>query len=273
MKQKMMITASAMALLLSMSALAESTAKSDSEVRSEAATTGSVSQDAKKAWKDVKEDASETYEKIKATFIDETNDVKAPPIMIDSRTTANGIIGKSVYNAQGEAVARVTDIILDKDGRAAMVVVSDGAFIPVGKKVAFDYSAITKVDAEGDVMMPISEETIDKAAPFSYERAGVSKEARVVPAEGYSVVNLLEGHLVDSKNKSVADVENISFKNGYANQVIIGFDKTLGLGGDKAALNFEDVKITQKDKDVNFQLNTKQTAQFDLYKKSIAKTN
>lgn len=270
MKKKILATVSVIALMGALPALAE-TAKTQTEINAEASTTGNIVDDAKVAIEDIKSDAAEAYDEIKATLIGKEKTDKNVAFIIESRKTANGIIGHSVYNEKHESVAKVTDIIVDKDGKAMMVVVADGAFIGVGKKAAFDYSVITRVEKDGDVIMPLTEEIIDNAASFSYDKADGGEKVRVIPNNGYSVAKLLNGNLLNQKNEPVADIENISFKDGKANRIIFGFDKTLGLGGEKAALSYSDAVVIRDGEKLNFRLSTEKTAQFEAYKKTVTK--
>lgn len=231
--------------------------------------TGSFSKDVESAWGDIKHDTSEAYENIKATVVGEANtDEGFKTVTIDERMTATGMIGRSVHNAKGEGIATVKDIILDRDGKASMIVVADGEFIGMGKQAAFDYNAITRMNADGDFIMPITEAMIANAAEFSYDREDYSDNVRVVPSNGYSVAELLDGQLVDEKKETVAEIDNISLQNGTATQLIVGFDKILGLGGEKATIGFDAAEVVQDGDGYDFQLSANQTAQFEAYKKS-----
>ncbi len=56
---------------------------------------------------------------------------------------ANKIIGTAVYDRQNEDVASVKDLILDKDGKVANVVLSYGSTAGIGGKyVAVSYSSL-----------------------------------------------------------------------------------------------------------------------------------
>ena len=56
---------------------------------------------------------------------------------------ANKIIGASVYDRQNQDVASVKDLILDKDGKVANVVLSYGSTAGIGGKyVAVSYSSL-----------------------------------------------------------------------------------------------------------------------------------
>lgn len=280
MNTKILATVSAIALLAMAGPALAQTVVAEADIvakpgspQAAAQSTGSVKQDVENAWNDIKKDSSEAYSDIKATVVgdEQTNAGASSTVTIDPRMTADGIIGKPVYNASGESVATVRDIILDSNGKATMVVVGDGEFIGMGKKAAFDYNAIASINADGDVIMPLTEEMIDSAAEFSYDQANSGENVRVIPANGYSIAKLLEGDLINQKNEKIAEVENITLKNGRASQIIVGFDKILGMGGEKAALNFSDAKlIASGENDYDFQLSETQAAQFKTYKDTVA---
>lgn len=255
MKHKILATVSIIALMgVSFPVLAQ-TAKTQTQINAETGTTNSISQD-----------ASTAYENVKAMFIGRKASDESTPVVIDSRHTASGIIGQTVYNEKRENVAKVTDIILERNGKAAMVVVSGGAF-NMGKETAFDFGAITRVDKEGDVIMPITQNTIDNAAAFSYDRADRGNATtRVIPDNGYSASRLLKGRILNQAGESIADVDNISFKNGTANQLVVGYDKTFGFGGKKAVLNYGDTKIIRNGDSLDFQLSEEQSTMLMRHK-------
>ncbi|MCF8495708.1 MAG: hypothetical protein K9G62_03470 [Alphaproteobacteria bacterium] len=161
------------------------------------------------------------------------------------------------------------DIILDQNGKASMAVVADGEFPGFdGKLVAFDYNLVARQNEDGDVVMPLTEDSIEKAAEFSYERGDQSSTVRVIPNNAYSVAELLDADLVDPEKDYVAQVENISFKNGHANQLILAFDQVLGLGGERAAIGYNKAKLIRNGDELDFQLTANQAAQFESYKKT-----
>lgn len=283
-------TASAVALLAAAPAIAANNTNANdgsSQATMRAPTTQSFSQDASDAWKDTKEDVSKAatsvsnatknaYDDIKASVI---GDQSNKTVSIDSRTTAEGMIGKPIYNARNEKVATIKDIILDPNGQATMVVVSDGGVLGFGQKLAtFDYNLVSQRQDNGDVIMPISDENLKKAAEFSYDAKDAGKpNVHVMPAGSLSVATLLDGQVVDPQNKTVAQVDNISFENGVAKDIIVAFDQTLGLGGKKAVLAYDDVKVLRQDntgKNVDFQLSANQASEFENFRTSNAtKTN
>lgn len=232
-------------------------------------TVSKAAEDVSHAAGDVADAAKEKYTDIKANLIDNNQETEISMMSIKPDQTATGMIGAVVYNDKGESVAQVSDIILDRDGKAAMVVVSDGEIFGLGKKVAFDYSVITRQDENGHVIAPLTEAEISKAARFSYNAAEQGEGIRVIPSDGYSVATLLDGQLVDQNKKAIGEVDNIVFVNGKAENLIVGFNDILGIGGEKAALPYKDAMIIADSKDkkaYDFQLGAQHAAEFEAYK-------
>ncbi|MCC6598861.1 MAG: PRC-barrel domain-containing protein [Alphaproteobacteria bacterium] len=217
---------------------------------------------------DVSDATKEAYESFKATYIDKDDKTESSTISIDMRNTATGMIGKSIYNREGEAIGKVHDIVLDSSGNAKMVVVADGAFFGLGKKAAFDYNVITARSADGDIISPLTEEMIDQAMQFSYEKSGAGDDVHVMPTDGYSVNTLLDGQLVDTAGKNLAEIDNITFQNGKATRLVVGFNKIMSMGGDRAALAFDTADLVKDGDGYDFRLTANQAAQFEAYKKA-----
>lgn len=278
MKTGILTAVSAVAIMIAAPAYAQSNA-ADHTTQNDGVIT---KQEMKQGWDDTKKAVSDaandvakatekTYEKAKAAFISNDQNARITEVTVDERNTAKNIVGATVYNEKGESIAKVHDIILDQDGAAKMVVVADGEIFGLGKKVAFDYDVLMSANAEGEVIAPLSEKAIDQAAEFSYDTAASGADIRVIPANGYSVAALMKAKLVDPKGTDIASVENISFANGKAENLIVGFNKVLGIGGERAALAFADTKMVRDAKGdaYNFQLSTAQAAQFESFKKQF----
>lgn len=272
-------TVSAIALAVVISAPAHA-ADESTRVRTETRVTESnpdhvetntvTKEEVKKGWEDTKEAVKEAYEDVKYTLLGEKPGIS--PVIIDSRVTADGMIGKPMRNINNDEVAVLHDLILDKDGNVQMAVVSDADFIAAGsKQAAFDYSLVTAVDKDGDIITPISEKNIELARTFSYDKNDAGKEGiRVIPQGGYSAKDLLNAEVLDSQGRKAADVDNISLKGGKANMLIIGYHKVMGMGGDSAALAFSDVKLVRNKNDsLSFQLTATQSDQFETFKKAM----
>jgi hypothetical protein len=234
-------------------------------------------QDTKEATKqavdDTKQAVSEAADSVKFTLFGPEEGASGKVITIDQRMTAKGMIDQPVLNSARERVGTVKDIILDEKGFAQMVIVSDAELISLGaKEVAFDYDMIVQRDKDGDFIMPLTKEMISKARKFSYKPEDAAKEdVRVMPAGGYSVEKLLRADVVNPSKEKLASVDNISFKGGHADNLIVGFDKIMGVGGDRAALAFADVSLVPDGSEAyDFQLTTDQAAQFEAFKQKAS---
>ena len=291
MKKTLLTAVSAIAILGAGPVLAENTKtmKPGSEAAANAST-GNFTQDVQNAWANTKDDVSDatdtvsdaakdTYESVSEATKDAYKDVKqvwndnddeaqVGDISIDPRMTAGGMLGEPVFNVNGERVAKIRDIILDKNGRATMVVMADGDFTGLGKLVAFDYNVITTRSADGDVIASLDESMIDNAATFSYDRGEYSDSVRVIPSNGFSAAELLDGELVNPQGETLAEVDNIVFRNGQASQVIVGFGGMLGVGGEQAALPFGEADLKRNGDSIDFKLSANETQDFKAYKET-----
>lgn len=285
MKKTLLTAVSALAILGAAPAYAEMTANSTKDSykpgSEEAAShsTGSFSKDAKRAWKNTKEDVSnaadkvsntakDAYEDLKQSLNDDNSTGEFDTINVDARVTVAGMIGEPVYNTDGERVAKVRDIILDRNGQAMMVILADGDFTGLGKLVAFDYDIITTRSADGDVIASLTEETIDSAVNFSYDRSAYGGDVNVIPSNGYSVSELLDGEVVNPQGETLAEVENVVLRNGAADQVIVSFGQTLGLGGKQAALSYADGDLTRNGDSIDMRLSVNEATQFEQFRKT-----
>ncbi len=218
----------------------------------------------------VSEATGNLVDDIKATFIDEDGIANADKVIIKPRQTASYLINQPLLNSKGEKIATVEDVILDANGKAMLVVVNDGGVFGLGSKnAAFNYDVLAYQNAEGDVIAPLTEDQIEAAASFSYEAEDGGENVRVIPANGYSVASLMNADVLNNKGETVATIEDITLEGGQAKRLLIGFDKTLGLGGEKAVLNFNSLNMVRDGDDLNFKMSAKQSVEFDAYKKAV----
>jgi len=279
MNKTFLTAVSAIALLAAGPAFAETKHPEPGSKAAAEASTGHVGKDVEKAWKNTKEDVSEAasnvsdaakdaYKDAKQALNDNDNNAEFDTINVASHATAGNMIGQPIYNKDGERVAKVRDIILNKDGNAMMVVVGDGDFTGLGKLVAFDYSIITNRSPEGDVIAALDEKMIDTAASFSYDSDDDSDDVRVIPGNGYSVSELMDGKVVSPEGKTLANVDDIVFRNGQVDQVIVSFGGTLGIGGEKAAISYGEGDLKPNGDSIDLKFSASETTQFQQYKET-----
>ena len=260
MKYKAITAASALALMIALPAFAGNvTTKNET----------TVGQDIKRGLRATDKAMYDTAENIKAFFVGDESDAKMSPVWIRSNLTARYLIGKTIVNPDGGKVATIKDIIIGKNGKATLVVVSDDGVLGIGSKVAaFDYNRVVNQKYDGTVVMALSQDMIDRAADFSYDQKDW-KSAKVIPAGSVSANVLLEGDVLDSKGDKTASIENIYFRYADVTQIIVGFNKTMGMGGHKAALDYDDMRMVRnEDGSVDFKLTANQSAGFKNFKSS-----
>ncbi len=206
---------------------------------------------------------------IKVFFVGKDAD-KLEPILIHRNMTAHGLMGETIINISGKKVATVKDIILNKNGKAILVVVSDDGFLGIGSKVAaFNYDKVVAQQPDGKVVMTLSRDMIFHAVDFSYDQKDWAK-AKIIPTGSISVNALLKGDVLDNNGNKIASVENIYLRDADVSQIIVGFDKKLGLGGSLAALDYDDLQMVRNHKELDFELTPAQTARFESFTKSVA---
>lgn len=261
---KLLAPAMAVTMTLAMPAFAE-TSSSESVPKK-------IERSAEKAGSAVKD----TYYDIKGSLLteEETPKPDARVVTINSRMTADGIIGKDIVNSAGEKLGTVEDIILTDDGKADVVIISHGGLLGIGdKEAAFDYSLVMRREQNGDVVIPLSEESIKQAKAFSYDRKDQDENTRVIPENGISVNDLLKAALLDHTGKSVANVDNIYFSQGRATRVIVNYNQTAGMGGEKALIDYKSLKLARVDGEYRFQMSANQSKQFENFEKAEKTSN
>lgn len=85
---------------------------------------------------------------------------------------ASNLIGETVYNGTGDDAANigdVNDLVIDKDGKIASVVVGVGGFLGIGEKsVALSYGDIDWAERDGDrwIVVAATKEELDALPAF-----------------------------------------------------------------------------------------------------------
>jgi len=100
-----------------------------------------------------------------------TVDAQAPNQLLSSK-----LVGADVYSASGDKIGSVSDLLIDRDGKVAGVVVGVGGFLGVGAKdVGLHYNSITIVrDNNGadKLTVAVTKDDLLKAAAFAPSENG-----------------------------------------------------------------------------------------------------
>lgn len=187
-------------------------------------------------------------------------------VAVDLKTSATGMIGQSVYNASNENVAKVEDVLVNSYGNAAQIILTNGGFLGVGAKlVAVDFALVYIRTGNNDVIVPITEETIKNMVPFSYDASDAKDGTRTIPTGYLSAKAMLAGHLFDGRGTQVASVDNVTFSGGRAAQVIVSYNTTLGMGGNKLAVSYDQLQKMGHASTVDFKLSQSLTTRFETF--------
>jgi len=110
---------------------------------------------------------------------------------------ASKLIGMNVKNQANETIGEINELILDKDGKVAAVVVGVGGFLGIGQReVALDYKSLNiKYDPNAmtdagatTVMVNATKESLTNAPAWTWNRdtntGGTTVQPRTAPTPG-----------------------------------------------------------------------------------------
>jgi len=96
---------------------------------------------------------------------------------------ASKMIGSSVYDVQNRKIGHVTDLVLDRDGQVASVVVDVGAFLGMGGK----YVAVALRDFKTDhnrLTLDLTKEQLQQAQNYPLENPNTGAGTSSSPVHG-----------------------------------------------------------------------------------------
>lgn len=187
-------------------------------------------------------------------------------ISVDLNNSISGIIGQSVYDARNEKVAKVEDILFDQNGQASKMVLSNGGIMGIGDKlVVVDFGLVYARTGDNDVIVPLTEDTIKRMTAFSYDADDASNGMQTLAAGQISAKAMLDGELLNEQGKEVGSIENITLTGNKANQVVVAYNTTLGMGGDKIAVPYDQLQRVGNASEVDFKLPSNLSARYETY--------
>ena len=98
-----------------------------------------------------------------------------------SATTVTNWYKQNVYDPSDNKIGEIADVLIDKDGKVEVFMVSVGGFLGVGEKdVAVPFSAIHGIQKDGKwyLTMNATKDALKNASGYKYDRA----KATWVPA-------------------------------------------------------------------------------------------
>lgn len=199
----------------------------------------------------------------RSRLFDGRQPVVGESILLGAHNTAGSMLGKKIYNPQGQQLAMVEDIVIDRDGNARKIVLQEGGFLGLGgQTLAMDYKKLVSPGTEDRLMQSIDTESLrNAAAPFDYR-----PDSRAVPEDGLNVSRLLGGSLLNNRNEKVARIDNVTFERGRVGYAIVSFEHLLGMGGEQVALKFSDLQpVYGANGKVNLQMTQGQSEDFYIF--------
>jgi sporulation protein YlmC with PRC-barrel domain len=159
---------------------------------------------------------------MRSTFIAAAMIVMAAPAYAQSATVfsttqavgewrANNFIGQPVVNASGEKIGDVNDLLFDKSGKLATVVVGVGGFLGMGEKsVGMRYETLTYSDKDGQrvIMLPLTKEALLAAPDFVYTEKTALDKMREKAGEMAQKASDKAGELTDQAKKKIEEYRN-----------------------------------------------------------------
>jgi hypothetical protein len=116
-----------------------------------------------------------------------TSDSTFVTVQPQGQWLASQFLGQAITNQAGEAIGDINDVLFDRTGRIATVVIGVGGFLGLGEKnVAVPFSSLAfTADANGKrvVTVPLSKERLQAAPEFKATEKTVYMRAKETAAE------------------------------------------------------------------------------------------
>jgi sporulation protein YlmC with PRC-barrel domain len=192
------------------------------------------------------------------------------------RSTAAGMIGQEVKNAEGAVVGKVDDIIVSRNGNAEWIIIGGSGLLGFEHpKAALQYSSLISENANGDVLTNLTSDSLKNAQPFTYDnRTASTTTMRHLDSNHISLARLLHTKVQNSSGNNVADIRNFTLNAGGVDRVVVGVNEFLGIGGDNIAFQFKDMSLeTSPDSATRLKLSSAQSTLLNNFKESLKRTN
>jgi len=204
-----------------------------------------------------------------------TNDVArgiVTYVAVNPAMTAKGMLGEPVFDNSGDQIATVDDIIVNETGEATMVIVGEGGVLGIGEKLAaFDYNLVTHRDANGDLILPLGQNTMERAMRFSYDSDDADdKNTVIMPATSYRLSDILDAEVMDPLGNEIAEVDNATLHNGRVEFVVLDLDNLMGADDQHAAMPYGDLAKSTLEGELDFRLTAEQGAVLENFARMTA---
>ena len=169
-------------------------------------------------------------------------------ILSGTASAAGKIIGADVVGPDGKKLGVVDDLVFDENDAVKQVIIADGVMFGFGgKMVAIDFegASVTR-DENGDHMVRIgmTSETLENATEF--DKAPLEKTGGELASSyiGREVALATE----EDGTGEISDI--LLDRNGTAKYAVIEYGSTLGVGGNRTAVEFEQLTAARAEEPV-----------------------
>jgi sporulation protein YlmC with PRC-barrel domain len=189
-------------------------------------------------------------------------------VNVNPNSSVAGIIGRDVYDTSNRKIATIDDVLFDSKGNASRVVLSNGGIMGMGAKlVVLDFGRIYQSASSQNVISTIAEDTIRQMTAYSTDPQDVREGMQTMGKNEISAKAMLDGELLNDRGNEIGSIENITIDNSKADQVIVSYDTTLGMGGEKIAIDYDRLQRVGNSSEVDFKLPADLTVRFEAYTK------
>jgi sporulation protein YlmC with PRC-barrel domain len=109
--------------------------------------------------------------------------ISSSGIIQPDQVRASKMIGSSVYDVQNRDIGKVQDVILERDGRVAAVVVDVGTFLGMGGKDVAVHLSDIKAD-NNRLTLDMTKEQLQQAQAYQLENPDTGAGSTTAPVHG-----------------------------------------------------------------------------------------
>jgi uncharacterized protein YrrD len=95
-------------------------------------------------------------------------------------------VGQPIFNAEGEKIGDVKDVLFERTGKITTVVIGVGGFLGLGeKRVALPFEVVTYLETEGDrrIVIPLSKQALQDAPAYQVSEKTTMEKVKETAAE------------------------------------------------------------------------------------------
>lgn len=129
-------------------------------------------------------------------------------------------IGSPIFNASGDKIGDVKDVLFDRSGKIRTVVIGVGGFLGLGeKRVAVPFEVVTYVDENDErrVVVPLSKEALQSAPAYKVSEKTTLEKVGETATEVAEKASERASELKDQAVKTIQEYRQGADAEGEAN--------------------------------------------------------